>query len=415
MRPATATPTAVSERIGELDIIRGFALFGVLWINIFGQTEYIISADGLVHLWGETADRWLGLVSNWLMAGKAQALFSMLFGFGFAMMSDRLDARGAAAGRIYLRRVLILLGLGVAHMLLLWGGDILHAYALMGLVLMLTRRWPTRLLLALGLVLSVGATFAGEAWLAVITPEGQEPVVHVLTEAGMARRWDVFLGQDYGAYVRELIALAGPEFYASPLGYVFLGTILGRFLVGSWIYRQGWMQETARHAAGFRRALPVLLGAGLVLAGTGPAMEALQLEPVAGAEALPAAAELLGQLVLALGYGCGLVVLCQSDMWRRRLAGLGAAGQMALSNYLVQSVVFMLVLNGFGLGWLRYADAVASLGLAIVVFAVQVLFSRWWLARFRFGPAEWLWRWATYGHRPPLRRTTGMAGAPDRA
>ena len=116
--------------------------------------------------------------------------------------------------------------------------------------------------------------------------------------------------------------------------------------------------------------------------------------------------------MLALGYGCGLVVLCQSVWWKRRLSGLGAVGQMALTNYLMQSLVYMFALNGFGLGWMRYAGAATCLGLAVAVFALQILFSRWWLARFRFGPAEWLWRWATYGHRPPLRRMEAAASAP---
>ena len=412
MTYADIAPTAGDERIGELDIIRGFALFGVLWVNMYGYPEYIVSGDRIVHLWGETLDHAVGLFTEWVAYGKAQALFSMLFGFGFAILSDRTEARGLDARILYLRRILILLAVGVAHVLLLWAGDILHAYALMGLVLMMTRKWPSRLVLGLGLALSLGTAVAGDLWLTAITPEGRQPAVFALTHAGMERRWDVFLGHDYAAYVRELWSMIGPEFYGSPLGYVFLGTILGRLLIGAWIYRQGWMQDTARYAAGFRRALPWLLIGGLAIAAVDPVMAALRVAIPQGAEHAPAFIKQLGQLVLALGYGCGLVVLCQSAWWKRRLSGLGAVGQMALTNYLMQSLVYMFVLNGFGLGWMRYAGATACLGLAVVVFALQILFSRWWLARFRFGPAEWLWRWATYGHRPPLRRTEAAASAP---
>lgn len=397
-------PTAGNERIGELDIIRGFALFGVLWMNMYGYTEYIVTAGPMVHLWGEALDDAVGVFTDWVISGKAQALFSMLFGFGFAILSDRTEARGLDATSLYLRRILILLVVGAAHVMLLWAGDILHAYALMGLVLMMTRKWPAWLVLGLGLALSLGMALAGDLWLMAITPEGRPPAVLMLMQAGMERRWDVFLGHDYLAYLRELRAMIGPEFYGSPFGYVFLGTILGRFLIGSWIYRQGWMQDTARHAAGFRRALPWLLGGGLVIAGAEPVMEAVRLPLPPWAAFAPAVLKPAGQLVLALGYGCGLVVLCQSAGWKRRLSGLGAVGQMALTNYLVQSVFFMLVLNGFGLGWLRYAGPTFCLGIAILFFALQMLFSRWWLARYRFGPAEWAWRSATYGRRQPLRR-----------
>ncbi|HRO32779.1 MAG TPA: DUF418 domain-containing protein [Brevundimonas sp.] len=404
MADAPLAPIAANARIGELDIIRGLALFGVLWVNMYGYTDYIVSADRIVHLWGEGLDRHIGRVTEWLAYGKAQALFSMLFGFGFAMMSDRIEARGLDAGRLYRRRILILLALGVAHFLLLWAGDILHAYALMGLVLMLTRRWPGIMLLGVGLILSLGTALAGDVWLSLITPEGRQPAVFALTDAGRARRWDVFLGHDYLAYVRELWAMAGPEFYGSPLGYVFAVTILGRFLLGAWIHRQGWMQDTARYATGFRRALPGLLVGGLVLAGVDPLIDLMRLSYPSELEILVVLAKPAGQLVLALGYGCGLVVLCQTPGWRRRLSGLGAVGQMALTNYLIQSVFFMLVLNGFGLGWVRYAGPTFCLIAAVVFFAMQIVFSRWWLARYRFGPAEWLWRWATYGQRQPFRR-----------
>ncbi|MBN8528448.1 MAG: DUF418 domain-containing protein [Caulobacterales bacterium] len=411
MTEVQMAPTAANERIGELDIIRGFALFGVLWVNMYSYPEYIVTGDRIVHLWGESIDRYVGAFTEWVAYGKAQALFSLLFGFGFAILSDRTEACGLDARRLYLRRILILLAVGVAHVLLLWAGDILHAYALMGLVLMTTRKWPSRRLLGLGLALSLGAAVAGDLWLAAITPEGRQPAFVGLLHTGMERRWDVFLGHDYAAYVRELWAMIGQEFYGTPLGYVFIGTILGRFLLGAWIYRQGWMQDTARYALGFRRALPWLGFGGLAIAAVNPAIHLMKIEYPQSAELVLAFQNQLGQLVLALGYACGLVVLCQSPKWRRGLSGLGAVGQMALTNYLMQSLFYMFVLNGFGLGWLRYAGATVCLGLAVALFAVQIAFSRWWLARYGFGPAEWLWRWAAYGRRPPLRRMRIEPGA----
>jgi uncharacterized protein len=244
------------------------------------------------------------------------------------------------------------------------------------------------------------------------TPAGEVPAVFMALDAGMARRWDVMLGRDYAAFVRENLSMAGPELYYSPLGYSLLGMILGRFLLGTWIYRQGWLQDTARYAAGFRRALPWLLALGLGMAAVGPLVQLLDLAARGPARIGLELVTSASQLVLALAYGCGIVVLCRSDTWRRRLSGLGAVGQMALTNYLAHSLVYLFVLNGFGLGLLAYAGSTVLTLLAVVVFALQIVFSRWWLARFRFGPLEWLWRSATYGRWQPFRSTPAAGPTP---
>lgn len=398
-----ATPTRQAQRIAEIDIIRGFALFGVLWMNLNSNAEFAVPVAVLTGLPTSGVDRWIGLLGDWLGQGKAQCLFSILFGFGFAILTHRAEARGADARALYLRRLLILLAVGFAHLFLLWMGDILHAYALMGLILLVTRRWPTRLLLVLGVSLAIGAMTAAIVWYVVVTPPGTAPDFIREQIAGTARRWPIFMGHDYGAVVRELWIANGREFYQTALGPAFLATVLGRFLLGSWIFRQGWMQDTHRHSEAFRRAAPWLLVVGLVLAAILPGLELTGVRLPRWTQIPRTLIDESSQLILALGYAAGIVVLCQTAAWRRLLSGLGAVGQMALTNYLGQSLVFLLVLYGIGLGWLRFAGPTVCLVLALVVFALQILISRWWLARFRFGPAEWVWRSATYGHWQPLR------------
>ena len=407
-----AVPVSAQDRIGEVDIIRGFALFGVLWMNLVFHAEVMIPAKIIDALPTAAIDPWIGLFGSWVAEGKAQCLFSLLFGFGFAILSDRAEARGANARGLYLRRILILLVVGFAHLFLIWMGDILHAYALMGLVLMLTRRWPGKLLLGLGLILALGSMATAILWLVTTTPPGEAPAMFALQEAGLERRWLLFQTHDYPAFVRELVTAVGPEFYFTVFGPAFLGTILGRFMIGSWVYRQGWMQDTARHAALFRKAAPWLLLVGLALAAVGPAIGLMELRLPRWARPLMALTNEAGQLTLALGYAAGIVVLCQTALWRKLLSGLGSVGQMALTNYLTQSLVYFFVLYGFGLGWMKYAGPTFCLALALGVFALQIVFSRWWLARYRFGPAEWLWRSATYGRRQPMRRVHAAATDP---
>lgn len=402
MATSGAAPIGATERIGEIDVIRGFALFGVLWMNLYAHPRGLFPSENYEGLATSVLDPTFSFLGEWLMMGKAQALFSILFGFGFAILTDRAARRGANGSALYLRRILILFAVGAAHLLLLWTGDILHAYAAMGLGLLLTRRLPGWALLALGVFFCIlFQPLAGDLYKAVV-PDAWRSHADVMD--AFERRWTVFLSADYAAYVRMLTFGAWDELYGQAVGLVFLSLILGRFFIGAWIYRTGWMQDVGARAAAFRKWAVILLVVGLTLSVIPPALRGLELRPVPEIRPFYRLVNPTGTLVLALGYGALLAALCQSPAWRRRLDGLGLAGRMALTNYLTHSLVFFFVLYGFGLGWMRWVGPAACLPLALVVFGLQIAFSRWWLARFRFGPAEWLWRSATYGRWQPLRR-----------
>lgn len=400
-----ALPTAQGDRIGEVDIIRGFALFGVLWMNVLGMGGFLVpeaNIHGFVQI--ETVEKAVGFLSRLLMGGKAQALFSLLFGFGFAIMMDRIGRRGGDGPATYLRRVLVLLALGVAHASLLWAGDILNAYAAMGLLLLLTRRWSSGWLLTAGLILATLLPTAVMVFYQLTTPAGQPPAFVPIMEAGAEARWPIVMGRDYPAFVVAMFRSLFTEFYVQPLAISYFGWILGRFMIGSWTYRQGWLQQPARYLPGFAIVAATFIPLGLLISLRWAMMNSLELQPAPWAAALFRGVGSIAELVQALGYGALLVVLCQLPTVRRFLSGLGSVGQMALTNYLTQSVFFLVFLYGFGFGLLPWMGPTLSLGFAIVVFSLQIVFSRWWLARYRFGPAEWLWRWATYGVKPALKR-----------
>jgi len=390
------------DRSPELDVIRGFALFGVMLINLYGHYEFAIPAAVLDGLVTAPVDRPLGWVFDVFLSGKAQALFSMLFGFGLPMFLSRAEARGADGMRLYLRRLSILLV--IAHALAVFFGDILHIYALTAFILILFRRAPDRFLLLCGLAFSLLAGLAMTlhlAWAEAAT--GTTPALTVALEAGNARRWIVFMAGDYPAYVAEMWHSMGAEWFLSVFAWSYIGTVLGRFLMGYWLFRKEWLMRPAAHAAGFRRWAPRLIGAGLAFSLADDAIGASDFEPGVAAQAVLEIVHRIGQLTLALGYGAGLVVLMQSSWARKLLSGLGDVGRMALTNYLTQSLVYLFVFYGFGLGLIRYGGALTCLGIAVVTFGLQIVFSRWWLARFRFGPLEWLWRSATYGQWQPFR------------
>lgn len=411
---AAAAPMARQDRISELDIIRGFALFGVLWVNVLQHVDLAIPREHLAALPTAPVDHYVNIVSRWLAQAKAQALFSLLFGFGFAILTDRLEQRGLDGTRIYLRRLTILLAIGVAHLFLLWNGDILHMYALMGFALLLMRRWPNWLLLGLGAALAWFTLPAIVAWETYGFAGGTPPWVAEQI-AGQARRWTLLQGSDYGAFVAENVRLTWGEMYAHPIAPLVLGWVLGRFMIGAWIYRRGWLQDPDRHAAFFRKWTAILLPAGLLLGGLRAIALLFGIELGPDTEVALFFFIWLGVHLQALGYAAGLVVLCRNEAWRRRLGGLGAVGQMALTNYVMQSFFFFFLLYGFGLGLLTWNGATFSLAFSLAVFAFQIAFSRWWLARYRFGPLEWVWRSLTYGERQPMRLRPRGEAAPAAA
>jgi uncharacterized protein len=187
---------------------------------------------------------------------------------------------------------------------------------------------------------------------------------------------------------------------------VWLAWSLGRFMIGAWVGRRGWFQDAASHLPGFRRVMRIALPAGLITCGIGQLLHVH-----AGGDWLPAwphwdmAGEIAGQLgmpVLTLGYVCAVVLGLHTPLGRRLLAPFAQSGRMALTNYVTQSFLIAFILFGWGPG-LALAGRIGTLYLTIIVvffYAAQVYVSGLWLARFRFGPLEWLWRTATYGHRP---------------
>lgn len=387
-------PIGVTERIQEIDIIRGFALFGVLWLNLVAQAYILVPEGTLDGLASARLDAIIGPIADIFISDKAMALFSLLFGYGFAMIIRRLENRGVDAGAIFLRRTAILFAIGIIHIWFVWFGDILHVYALMGFVLFLTRNWSDRSLLIVGLLLALFSKGAVEA---VLQYRYDEPFPWwPIFDVGAARHYEVLQGSSYTAYVGELWWASWETMWGMPFYIHYCATALGRFMLGAWIFRQGWLQATSTLRPEFRRWALILIGGGIALTCIG-----FGLDNVNGVVAYSFSP--FPQLVLALGYGAAIVVLCQSERFRNAMAGIAAVGRTALTNYLLQSLMYVFVLFGFGFGLLNVLGATLCFLLAAIFFSVQVWASGWWVKRFRFGPMEWVWRSLTYGKRQPFR------------
>ncbi|MGQ0383708.1 MAG: DUF418 domain-containing protein [Gammaproteobacteria bacterium] len=411
MNDVARGPVGASERVLELDVLRGVALFGVLLVNIvlFARNDMMATSDQLLALPTAAIDGAVHAVLAWLVEGKAYTLFAFLFGLGFCLQMQRQELRGVDFDRVYLRRLTVLLLFGIAHNLFIWAWDILHLYALAGLVLFALRHRSDRALLYGGVALAFLAYPAYEALIEFTTFAEWHERPSPFTDAAVLARQAASESGSYMLLFRAMLPIGVTDYLLSGLIFAFFAWSLGRFLIGAWVGRRGWFQDAARYLPGFRRAMRIALPSGLVISGLG------QILVVHADNAwLPDwehwrfAGNIVRQLampVLALGYASAIVCGLHAPRARRWLAPFADAGRMALSNYVAQSFIIGFVLFGFGpgLALAGKAGTTTVTAIAIAAFAIQVVFSRWWMARFRFGPLEWLWRAATYGRWSDLR------------
>jgi uncharacterized protein len=389
-QPDRYEAVAPDERLGSVDCLRGLALFGVLVINLEREFRVSIFAQFLPAEAERGLDAWIDAALTILVDGKAFALFSLLFGIGLAIQHERLAASGRRAV-LLIRRMLALLAFGLIHAIFIWNGDILTEYAVAGMIvipLLYTRLWGPAVGAGFFLTLYILrpwwtsiAPFPTTSWLAD----------HV-TAAGHAYGSGDYV-QIFVFRLQELPAILPLHVYIFP-------RTLALMLLGALIWRVGLFKRAEELSAWLRWGAATLIAAGLVLtmATSGRAYSGW---PAIGRADVVAAS--LAPLLLAFGYSA-LILALGNELRRRGLAWAEPVGRMAFTNYVMQSVVLGFIFYGYGLGLFGRLSLTAGLAVALVVYGTQIIISRVWLRRFRYGPLEWLWRTLMYGSAPGLLR-----------
>jgi uncharacterized protein len=408
---AAHLPVTTDRRLHVLDVLRGFSLFGILQANVLVLSGlFFMSLAGAVN--PTPLDRAMSFAIEVLVHGKFYSLFSLLFGVGFYVFLSRAEAKGLAARPLFRRRLVILLGIGLLHATLLWSGDILTLYALVGFALLPFYGRASRTLLAwaAGLLAFPVVAYALMWGLGMADPLAPPPPV---TEGGapaaggfdpIAFMNDGFRGGYLDVLAANAVSLVGR--WVDLLITLRPPKVLGMFVLGLWIGQQGVARDLDAHAGllrrvaawGFGLGLPLNVAMAWLVADAAPYLPASapgMLEVLAGAVGVP---------LLALGYAAGIALLMRSPSASRALMRFAPVGQMALTNYLLQTIVCMFVFYGIGFGLYGRVGEATAAGIAVLVFALQVPLSRWWLRRYRFGPAEWAWRRLTYRAPLALRR-----------
>jgi uncharacterized protein len=364
-------PVASHERNDALDALRGFALLGVLLVNLLTAFRISLFEQFLRHE-TDTLARFFSLY----VESKAFICFSLMFGVGLAVQEERARARGRSFAPYAARRLGALLVLGLVHLFLIWNGDILTLYAIAGACAAPFMHLRPRFLLAIA-----AAIFAFHALPLPYPPSFES------TEAMRAHVEDANAIYSTGSFA-NVLAFRIQE--VKPISALLLWSFprtLALVFLGAWSWRVGLFAE--KHRARVLFALvAIVLGAVLVrTVSDDPSALGSTLTPVSRA----------APIILALGYAAAFVSL---HGWApRAVSWLQPIGRMALTSYLTQSIVWGFVFYGYGLGYFGRLEMLPVLGLGLLLFGAQTVFSMLWLRRHRFGPIERAWRSVTYGAR----------------
>jgi uncharacterized protein len=403
MSDADGATSPVRERIQALDVLRGVAVAGILLANVlvfFGL--FAMPPARAAALPSVAADNVALFLDKVFVDGKFYSVFSLLFGIGFGV---QLVRGGEAALPRFKRRLRILLAIGAVHASLIWAGDILMLYALLGFTMPWFARKSNRELLRWTVILLAVPTVLYVVALTVWTIVGSGPVQSPVDMAPPAKILAYFEAIGTGgvkdALIGNLVFLGAR--WADLLVTVRFPKVLGMFVLGLWTVRTGLALSPADHRATLVRWS--MLGWGIGLPANLIAAWSLHHWPYL----LPSLGGLLGVVMqavgvpmLALGYAATIGLLVVDG--RRFITVFGPVGRMALTNYLMHSIICVVLSYGFGLGLWWQLGASRAMGIAAVILLIQIPLSAWWLSRFRFGPAEWVWRRLTYGQPLPLAR-----------
>lgn len=428
------TPTTEKERYFTPDVLRGIAICGMLLINIYGYAfpgwegtsakEYVVTIyDGIALIF-----------TGVFIGGKFLTIFSVLFGLGLALQFSRTTKDDRNINRIFFRRLAVLFFIGILHGLLLFSADILAFYAIMGFFAYLFRNSSDKTIItaiAACVVISIiiisailtkypeltGRSEPDWKWLAeqrqteLNAAYGDSNLEKNLIQDDLRLRLYKFMADDKRVYgsgsYGKMILHRAVLFYAvgMPLRLALVTwRCLPLFLLGILFFRRGFFLNNPQN----RKRYKNLFGFGLV---AGMALQAISflLYSKIGSNPVPTVIAISGMIlgfpVLGLAYAGGISLLCLRGKSIAMLRPLAAAGRMALSNYVGQSILCGFIFNSYGLGLYGELNPLAAVMIAVIILIFQIAFSVFWLNRFQFGPLEWVWKSLTYMKRPGFTKS----------
>ncbi|MBM7703615.1 DUF418 domain-containing protein [Metabacillus iocasae] len=399
-----SSPISIKERIVTIDVIRGFALFGIFLVNMpaFHSPDFKVQLNGM-HMSYTGMDYWVDMFLQMFIQMKFFTIFSFLFGLGFYLFMSRAEQKKFRMNRLFSRRLLGLLIFGLLHLVFLWLGDILHLYAIAGFILLFFyKRKPKTILIWAFSILFV---FHALISLSFLVP--QEMLQEM--EAGMQENYDEKLATyvsiyEQASYQEWLSYRLETEIPFILMNLPFtLMPVLALFLFGLYAGKIGIFERINEHQNLLKKVQLVSFLIGILFALLlGSTKANLLTFGVYEGSAIQLFTSISG-IGLCFFYITTLTLLLRKEVWIKRLRPLGYVGQMALTNYLLQTIICVILFLGFNL----YGQMSLTMGtlLCFVIYGLQLFISYKWLQVYQFGPFEWLWRMMTYGSIQPIKRS----------
>ena len=408
-----ASPVLPKERVDILDVLRGFALLGVMIDNLFGFTGWGYMTDQQrqsLATW--PADGLMAVLEQVFISGKFYSLFSLLFGIGFSIILIRNEQKGINPLGVFYRRLSILMLFGLAHAVLLWEGDILLLYAVIGMALPLFGKLPDKALLSMAIALVLSPLLLDV--IAILLQVKFGSTLEQLGKAIDAKKgvppdavqYSQYLYKDGSGWQewRNWQASGWAYRYSYILQTNRIPKVLGMFLLGFYAGRKMMYTQLEKHVPLLRKLRTWGLAVGIPAGVASFYFEFFH-------EAIPNPIGLvhtffyaISVVPLSLAYTAMICLYWVKHSGSGRLKVLAPMGRMALTNYILQTVFSILIYYGIGMGMGGNIGPTVFIPLGLVVYVLQLVYSNWWFRYCNYGPLEWIWRQLTYGKRLPLRK-----------
>lgn len=387
----------MNKRIQSLDLLRGFALLGILIMNIISFSNvgvgYINPTAGAGI---EGINGWIHGISHLFADTRFMSIFSILFGAGIILFSGNLEKKGLSAGRYFYPRMFWLLLFGLAHAYLIWSGDILVAYAICGCFAFLVLKWSNRSLYILGSILfciPFLMNFLNYLFTPIAELNEQFEAFFIPTAERIARETNAYLSSYLGQMDYRM--MAAMELQTFVFAIETFWRALSMMILGMILYRGGILSGTASTST-YRKMVIGGLGSGLVISGYGLYQSYAHEWSAGYVMSMGSALTYISSILVAMGY-IGVVMIWSKSDWANGLKNrLMAAGRMAFTNYIGMSVICIFIFYGHGLGLFGTMNRAEQWIIVLVIWALILILSPWYLARFGQGPLEKLWRRLTF-------------------
>lgn len=395
-----AAPILQRERTEVIDVLRGFALLGVLLANLEGFITFALPEAQLALMTSTTADKITEKFLLIFVDNKFITIFSLLFGYGFGVVIERISAKGMRVNSFFIRRMLWLLLIGVIHTGI-WWGEILNVYASAGLFLLLFRKANNKSLLIWGVIfLFIAAPLVQALKIYLLIPNPPEGDLVISNYYENVKEGNI------PGIIRSNYQAVWFIFFERWSQYRDLFEVLGKFLFGYYLLRTGCLINIPAFLPQIKKVWKICLYIALLYVSWQAAVNIFEVKMESNEwKVVEFTLTRAGILSLSLFYCTSIILIYNKHKTLRLFNAFRRVGMMSLTNYLMQTLFYVSLFYGFALQMIGKLHMQYVIPIGVAFYILQVFFSKYWTTHFLYGPVEWVWRQLSYQKRLSLKRS----------